>query len=195
MFTRGLAPRPLPHGTTNFADRASGRGFTLVEAMMVLLIASIVIAIASPPLQDAIASNTLATRSAEFYTALVTARSEALKRNVPVAVCKSADGVSCTTSGGWEQGWIVFPDGDGNGSQSAGETALHNGLGLDGGYSLRAVGTGTGDQVTFYGDGSASAAGTFVFCDQAENLDRAREVRLSLTGRPTRYRSTPDCTP
>ena len=170
-------------------------GFTLIEAMMVLLIVSIVFAIASPSLESAIASNKLATRSAEFYSALVTARSEALKRNQPVAVCKSADGSGCTASGGWDQGWIVYPDSDGNSAQGTGEAALQAGIGLDTGYTLAASGAGLGSQVIFYSDGSASAAGVFIFCDRSADTDMAREISLSVTGRPTRDRSTADCAP
>ncbi len=43
--------------------------------------------------------------------AMQMARSEAIKRNVRVNVCKSADRVHCATTGaGFETGWIIHPD-------------------------------------------------------------------------------------
>ena len=87
-------------------------GFTLLELMIVVAIAGIVMAIGVPSFQSITTNNRIAANTNEFITALNLARSEAVKRGAAVSVCKSADGATCTTSGDWDQGWIVIVVGD-----------------------------------------------------------------------------------
>jgi type IV fimbrial biogenesis protein FimT len=67
-----------------------------------------------PSYQWIISRTRLSTQANDFITALNLARSEAVKRGVRVTVCKTADPAAasptCTTSGGFQQGWIVFVD-------------------------------------------------------------------------------------
>ncbi|HSW53103.1 MAG TPA: GspH/FimT family pseudopilin, partial [Sulfuricaulis sp.] len=42
------------------------------------------------------------------------ARSEAIKRNAVIALCKSDDGASCSRHAAWNDGWIVFVDDNNN---------------------------------------------------------------------------------
>ena len=50
---------------------------------------------------------------------LAFARSEALRRNTAITLCRSSDGTTCATSGdGYQRGWIVFPDGTGTGTHA-----------------------------------------------------------------------------
>ena len=86
------------------------KGFTLIELMMVLMLTAIVLTLAVPSFQNIISSNRLTTQVNEFVSALNLARSEAIKRGVRVTLCKSADGTTCTNTGGYDQGWIVFSD-------------------------------------------------------------------------------------
>jgi len=85
-------------------------GFTLLELMIVVAIAGIVMAIGVPSFQSITTTNRIAANTNELITALNLARSEAVKRSAAVSVCKSADGAICTTSGDWDQGWIVYVD-------------------------------------------------------------------------------------
>ena len=76
------------------------RGFTLMEALVVLSIVAIVLAIgaAQPVLPDRIMN----ARSASFDLVgdLALARSEAIKRNQPVTVAP-------LVTGNWSQGWRI----------------------------------------------------------------------------------------
>jgi len=83
-------------------------GFTLLELMIVVAIAGIVMAIGVPSFQSITTNNRIAANTNDLITALNLARSEAVKRSANVSVCKSADGATCTTSGDWDQGWIVY---------------------------------------------------------------------------------------
>jgi type IV fimbrial biogenesis protein FimT len=85
-----------------------------VELIVTMVVAGILLAIAVPSFQAVIRSNQLSTQANEFISALNLARSEAVTRGTRVVVCKSANGTSCTTTGDWAQGWIVFADPDNN---------------------------------------------------------------------------------
>ena len=64
-----------------------------------------------------------------FVSALMLARSESVKRGVPVSLCKSANQASCTASGTFEQGWLIFvdPNSDGNSADSLGTISVSSG--------------------------------------------------------------------
>lgn len=95
------------------AVRASRlRGFTLIELVVTLAIGAILLGLASPSFQATILNNRIATHTNDFLSALSLARSEALKRDKPVVLCKSGDLASCASTGHWDQGWIIFVDDD-----------------------------------------------------------------------------------
>jgi type IV fimbrial biogenesis protein FimT len=84
------------------------RGFTLIELMVTVTVIAILALIAAPSFNEAILSNKLAGFSNNFVASVQLARSEAIKRNTPVTLCRSADGQTCATTGTWQQGWIVM---------------------------------------------------------------------------------------
>lgn len=76
-----------------------GRGFTLVELMVVLILMAILMAIGVPSYRGFILNQRLITTTADLRIALVTARSEAVKRNRTVKVLPN--------DGDWGSGWNV----------------------------------------------------------------------------------------
>lgn len=92
-------------------------GFTILELMITVAVLVILATVAVPNLRSTIQNNRMTAQTNGFLTAFQLARSEALKRNAPVSVCPSTNGASCT--GDWEDGWIVFVDGQSAGSTSA----------------------------------------------------------------------------
>lgn len=89
---------------------ASKRGFTLIELLVTMAVAAILMTIAVPNYQAFVLNSRMSSMSNDLLGSLQLARSEAIKRNSRVSVCKSAGGV-CTTGGTWAQGWMVFVDG------------------------------------------------------------------------------------
>ena len=93
-----------PHHTLS---RLRTRGFTLVEMLIVVTIVGILSGVAFPYLGTVADSIRMRWIANELLSSMHVARSEAIKRNSRVALCKSSDGNACANAGDWEQGWIV----------------------------------------------------------------------------------------
>ena len=91
-------------------------GFNIVELMVVIAIVSILLSIGTASYRYVTFSNRVSSEINGLLGDLQTARSEAVKAGLPVSVCPSTDGSSCATTGGWQQGWIVFSDFNGDGA-------------------------------------------------------------------------------
>lgn len=85
------------------------RGFTLVELMVVIVIAAILLTIAVPSFDSVMKKNSVEALQSRIGSALSTARTEAASRNTLVTICSSINGLECDGGvGDWGHGWIVF---------------------------------------------------------------------------------------
>jgi type IV fimbrial biogenesis protein FimT len=164
------------------AGRAGG--FTLVEMLVALTVLGVLAAIAVPGFNEAFLSNRLASFSNSFIASVQLARSEAIKRNAQVKLCASADGTSCTASGGWQQGWIIFSDKGAsthadNDTIDADETRILYRETLATDYSFTG---GTNNKITVEATGLVSAAATLTLCRLPPG-SQERVVTVSTTGR------------
>jgi type IV fimbrial biogenesis protein FimT len=81
---------------------------------MTVATAVILLGVVIPGFTNLIANNRLTVATNELVTCLNLARYEAVRSEVPVSVCASADGQSCSGDLDWGRGWIVFSDRDGS---------------------------------------------------------------------------------
>ncbi|MEO6565550.1 MAG: GspH/FimT family pseudopilin [Casimicrobiaceae bacterium] len=81
-------------------------GFTLVEALVVVVIVAIMAAVAMPNLSSALATQRLRAAGTDLVSTLLLARSEAIKRGAQVQVAPVA-------AGDWKSGWRVVATGTG----------------------------------------------------------------------------------
>ena len=84
-------------------------GITATEVLFFLLIGAVTIGYAVPNFQSFVINNRVISGTNLVVSALNFARSEAIKRGMPVSTCASIDYANCTTSG-WHEGWMVFTD-------------------------------------------------------------------------------------
>ncbi|MDN3639508.1 GspH/FimT family pseudopilin [Simiduia curdlanivorans] len=86
-------------------------GFTLIELMITLVILAVVIGLAAPSFNSQAQRARTDSAAEELRSALLFARSEAVKRAQRVSVCvANAAATACDAAGSWENGWIVFVD-------------------------------------------------------------------------------------
>ena len=86
-------------------------GVTLMECLVALAIMAILSVLAVPSFRDLLARRTVLVTAEALVDDLRFARTEALKRGGQVSVCSSANGLACSQSAVWVEGWIVFVDG------------------------------------------------------------------------------------
>ncbi|MEK9953695.1 MAG: GspH/FimT family protein, partial [Curvibacter sp.] len=121
-------------------------------------------------------------------SSLALARSEAVKRNGRVVMCKSSQGMRCERSGGWEQGWVIFHDLNNNADRDDDEEILYREAGVTAALNMRGN-TPVSHYVSYtpYGRtrqvSGAFQAGTFTVCAGAGNSVKARQVVINSVGR------------
>lgn len=164
-------------------------GFTLVELLVVLVIAAVLAAVGMPSWRALSEKLQLTGVSDAFVASLHLARSEAIKRQDRVALCKSADGVFCAPAGGWDQGWIIFHDRNNNGRREEAEQILRRQQALP--AALRLSGNlSVAQYVSFVPTGATKLvgggfqAGTLTVCWESGRTAEARQIILNAVGRP-----------
>ena len=84
--------------------RALHSGFTIIELLMVIAILGIFAGLAAPSMADLVASTAIKGAASDFYSSLILARSEAIKRRANATVAPiGAD---------WTTGWTVTVSGN-----------------------------------------------------------------------------------
>lgn len=118
-------------------------GFTLIELMVGLTVLVMLITIGIPSFFNMIRNSRLATQTNEVVTGLNLARSEAVKRGLPVSLCVSSDQVACDTSSpNWADGWIMFVDRGTPGELDGTDELLQVGRAVSGGFAMTETETG-----------------------------------------------------
>lgn len=164
-------------------------GFTLVELLAALAVLAVLVTVGAPSMAVLVHSIRLTSASNGFLSHLHLARSEAIKRSARVVLCKSPDGLYCIAGGGWEQGWIVFHDANGNGWRESTETIIQREQALGG--DVRLMGNlNVARYVSFSPNGTTRLvgggfqAGTLTVCHQSMAGGEARQIILNAVGRP-----------
>lgn len=101
-------------------NQPRNQGFTLLELLVTLAILTVVAGFALPSMQGLLSGSGMSATSNQLLNSLQSARSEAIKRIVPVGLCSSAQPLAAepVCGGSFADGWFVFVDSDGNGIRS-----------------------------------------------------------------------------
>ena len=170
----------------HLSNRPRSRGFTLVELLVVIGVATIILTSAVPTFSRTAQGYRMLGVANALARDLQFARSEAVKRGQNVTVCPSSDGQTCTTATtAWGTGWLVFFDANGNATVDAGDTLLR--------WQAQAPGTATFvadnnvGSLTFNRQGSISGLPanpvTLVLHEPTSNATLTRCVAVTPAGR------------
>lgn len=175
---RDASPERIPIEMSH-VPHSRPRGFTIIELIVTMAVVAILATVAVPNFIDIMTKRRIAGYVNEFSSALAFARSEAIRRGVPVSVCKSANGTSC--GGTWSGGWIVFVnnDNDNPAAVDSGEAVLRVSPALSTGFTANASSTNNkfANDVTYDRLGMANDIGTVAFCRNSnESLAGAVDV-------------------
>ena len=91
-------------------------GLTVLEMLIILAAIAVVVLIAVPGSDILLEKYRLKTTYSSLLNGLELAKSEAQMRSSTVIMCPSSNGHSCRTDYNWNHGWLVFTDGNGNGT-------------------------------------------------------------------------------
>jgi type IV fimbrial biogenesis protein FimT len=179
--------------------RAIQKGVTVTELLVGLAVVAALLAVGAPGLADSVEATRLRAATGDLLADLQLARAEALKRNRRVTLCKSLDGQQCSPQGGWEQGWIVFHDENGDRLRDEDEELLARRAALP--WQLRLLGNQPVAAYISYTPIGASRlagggfqAGTLTVCRRSGGPTAAHQVILNAIGRPRVQKLTvPNC--
>ena len=91
-------------------------GMTVVELLIILTAIAIVVLISVPGSTAVLERYRLKSTSSDLVDGLTIAKGEAVKRGSTVRVCPSSNGRFCRTDGNWNHGWLVYTDGNADGT-------------------------------------------------------------------------------
>lgn len=171
------------------AEIADQYGFTLVELLMTLSVASIVLTVGVPNYRGFVQDSLLVAQSNSFHSAITLTKSEAIKRSRRVTLCPSTNGTSCTGGTVWSNGWIIFTNPNGNVVVDAGEEILQVGAAFPGGNTL----SGGQQRISFTSNGfSMGSNDTFSLCD-SRGVSYSKVIVLNNQGRMRSETGTGTC--
>lgn len=163
---------------------ASKRGFTLIELLVTLAVAAILMTIAVPNYQTFVLNSRMSSKSNDLLGALQLARSEAIKRNSRVSVCKGSGG-ACGAGGTWAQGWMVFVDGGVAGTLDGTDQPIQIYPALTGTTTLGATANAS-DFISYLPAGMPNLAvgttATFTLCPGVAG-ENGRDIQIVAAGR------------
>jgi type IV fimbrial biogenesis protein FimT len=186
----------------------TSRGFTIPELIITLGVAAIILSTAVPSVNSTIKNNRLATQVNHVITDLHFARSEAIKRDVRVILCRSsnpnASSPQCSTDSGteytWTLGYLIFADSGtaANSIYNAGsDILLRRGQPAPSGVRMRTNSTWN-KNLEFNPNGATNEGGTIAMmaiCDDRKESD-GRKIVVAPSGIPKMYSNDiSDCTP
>ena len=158
----------------------SNAGFTLIEALIVMIGLAILAVLAIPALAATFEATHSSSARSEFYDTWMSAVRHAVVTGTEVVICPG-DAGGCREDIDWSKGWIAFADLDGNRSRGQSETLLHQASSLHGKVHLRGTVGRTRLIVQPFGSNAGSNV-TLTLCDR-RGPARATTIVLANDGR------------
>jgi len=195
------------------------RGFTLIELVITISVAGILASLALPQFEELLRNRRLKSVTDQFYSQIVSARTEAVKRGSTVILCRTGDPLdladggdtpvcldnvypngSALASKDWSFGWLVYATapgfhGERNYNSALGDEllAVSDASVLDTGVTVTTNSWGN-TWLTFQGDGTLNESGILYYavCD-SRGVNDGYLITVFMNGE-TRIDSLPTAT-
>ena len=146
------------------AQRSRIRGITLIELMITLVVLAVLVSVAMPAFGSLIGATNVRNARSSLSASLAEARITAVTKSRHVVVCPSLDQLTCTGDIHWENGWIVFLDGNRDAQRQADEIVTS--VAQPQGAGTTIISTRGRTRAVYRPDGSATGTNlTLTFCD------------------------------
>ncbi len=155
-------------------------GYSLIDLLFTLLLSAILLSLAFPTYRHLSIEIRLLSLTERLLSAINYARSEAIKRQDIITLCKSKDGKTCI--GKWHDGWIILFGKVRKNSVENNVLRVYSALNEN--EFLDWHGAGGRDYVQLNPDGSAYGHnGSFVVCVKVGSKKTMWLIRVNPTGR------------
>jgi type IV fimbrial biogenesis protein FimT len=193
--------RPIPTAVDEplsehapFRDRSQdmqyrANGFTLIEALIVMTVTAILLAIAIPAYSHASAAAHSGAARVELAATVLAAVRHSAIAGTEVVVCPRTGSGQCSGQAIWDGGWMAYADINGNRVRDSNETVLAQVNTLQGGVHLRST-TGRTRLIFQPNGGNAGSNVTFTLCD-SRGPEKATTLVLSNAGNLRSGKPTP----
>lgn len=168
----------------------TARGITLIELITTLAVLAVSLAVIVPGWAGLTERSRVTTAANQLLAQLRYARNEAVHRRRPVSLCPSDDGAHCSgDASGWQRGYLVFVDLDGNRDRSSAEPLLQRrGPDVPG---MRIHSTAGRPAIRFQPDGASWSSNTTISVCLGDDPGSHRAVVLYGSGRARVDRQLP----
>lgn len=163
------------------------RGFTLLEIFIALAILAIGVGVALPMFRNVIRSTSVSNQTNDLITSLSTARAEAVRRGMQVAV------VAVSGGSNWSTGWQVIADTNRDGVFLGADEVVSTSPALDAQYGVfvSSTGGGTDSQVIFAINGALTNTGFDMnVCYPTGEATKSRRIRVRASGGASSHKDT-----
>lgn len=159
-------------------------GYTLAELLLTIAIGGVITGLAVTAFPNLLKNNQMVGDVNTLVGNINLARSEAIKRNLPTALCQTNDSQAATpicndVAANWDSGWLIFVDDNGDQNFDVGEFLISRGQ--PSGAIDMVAGMGA---LGFAPDGFLSTGKVFVNLCDSRGINHGRQLSISVTGRP-----------
>ena len=169
--------------TSIFVRKERQRGLSATELLVVLAVASILLAVAVPSLYGFIQRQRLSAAANEFHAAVSLTRSEAIRRGARVDLMPAKNGSD------WSQGWIVYIDRNGNRKLDGGDQLMLSHGPVPAGIAIKGAFTDSASQYLAYGGNGRTRTNASSQVPQMGSWlfslgNQTRRIVINFVGRP-----------